>query len=150
MPSTPISEPHDERRRALGARGERIAAAHLAARGYEILARNFRTRRGELDVVARDGRDLVFCEVKTRVAASPLGPFGPLASIGAQKRRRLRLMAREWLAGGGSASSPRDAAPDARAGRGARRASGVRFDAIGVTVAPDGRLLELDHLEDAF
>ena len=62
-------------------KGERLAAKHLEARGCEVIARNFRTRFGELDLVARDERFLVFCEVKTRIArgaagrANPLGPF---------------------------------------------------------------------------
>ena len=51
-------------RRRLGARGEELAARHLEARGLEVVERNFRTRYGELDVVARDPRFLVFCEVK--------------------------------------------------------------------------------------
>ena len=50
-------------RRALGERGERIATAHLQRAGYEVLARNWRCRHGELDIVAADRRALVFCEV---------------------------------------------------------------------------------------
>ena len=127
-------------RRRVGALGERFATAHLEAAGYTVLERNFRTRYGELDVVAADDHSLVFCEVKTRVVRSPVrgppGPFGPFTAIGPEKRRRARAMAREWLA----------------ANRGAERrpTSELRFDAIGVEVAPDGRLLRLEHLEAAF
>src|SRR3954469_3945002 len=73
-------------RRALGAAGERLARAHLEARGLMILDANFRTRHGELDIVAVDARSLVFCEVKTRITTR--GPrsaadreLGPLAAI---------------------------------------------------------------------
>ena len=121
-------------RRERGALGERIAAEHLERRGYRIVARNFRTRNGELDLVAADARALVFCEVKTRVAGGTAGPAGPLDGIGPAKRRRLRALASEWLA----ATEGRPRCPD------------VRFDAIGVTLDRDGRLLALEHLEAAF
>lgn len=124
-----------DRRRLLGQRGERVACEHLAARGYEVVGRNFRTRFGELDIVARDGRCLVFCEVKTRVSNGSGAPFGPLTAVGTRKQRQLRRMAGQWLA----------AERRPRAG-----GDSIRFDAIGVTLAPDGRLLELEHLENAF
>jgi putative endonuclease len=125
----------DDDRRRLGALGERLACRHLATRGY-ALERNFRTRYGELDVVAHDERFLVFCEVKTRVIRGPPGPFGPLAAVGGRKRRQVREMARQWLAerSGGLAGRPPE----------------LRFDAIGVTLEPSGRLVRLEHLEGAF
>lgn len=122
-------------RRRLGALGERLAREHLEARGFAVVEANFRTRQGELDLVARNARFLVFCEVKTRIRRSKPGPLGPLAAIGARKRRRLRLMAREWLA--------------ARELDGPRPPE-IRFDAIGVEIDPSGRLVGLEHLEDAF
>jgi putative endonuclease len=125
-----------DRRRALGALGERIAGEHLVARGLTVLDRNFRTRHGELDLVAAGGGYLVFCEVKTRVGRSGDGPFGPLSSVGTRKRRRLRRMAREWLAEHAAGRRPRPRQ--------------LRFDAIGVTLTPEGRLLRLEHLEAAF
>jgi putative endonuclease len=129
-------------RMALGAAGERLAARHLEARGLEILNRNFRTRHGELDLVALDARFLVFCEVKTRIVRGDPGPFGPLTAIGKRKQRRVRLMAREWL---GAAGRPGQAGW-------VRRGSPpeIRFDAIGVTLDHSGRLLALEHLEAAF
>ena len=127
-------DPPDPRRR-LGALGERLAAEHLEARGFTILDRNFRTRRGELDLVAGDARHLVFCEVKTRVFAGEPGPFGPLVAVGPDKRRRVRAMAREWLAGRSMGSAP---------------AAELRFDAIGISLDRSGRLVTLDHLEGAF
>ena len=124
-------------RRALGAAGERLARAHLEARGLAVLDANFRTRHGELDIVAADTRCLVFCEVKTRVAASGDRDeeLGPLVAIGPRKQRRLRLLAREWLAQRGADAPWR---PE------------LRFDAVGVELDPAGRLVRLDHLEGAF
>lgn len=118
-----------------GAMGEQIAADYLAQRGYRILARNFRTRYGELDLVAADEHSLVFCEVKTRVARGSSGPAGPLDAIGPAKRGRVRRMAAQWFA---------------QEERERPRANVVRFDAIGVVLSPGGRLLALEHLEDAF
>ena len=80
-------------RRTLGERGERIAADHLTRAGYTILATNYRTRFGELDLVAADARCLVFCEVKTRIAGTRRGPAGPLDAIGPRKRAQVRAMA---------------------------------------------------------
>lgn len=125
--------PIDPRRR-LGALGERLAREHLARAGYELIESNFRSRQGELDIVAVDSRALVFCEVKTRVSGSRAGPANPLDAIGPAKQRRLRLLAREWL----------HARPDRP------RAPALRFDAIGVVMSPRGELLSLEHLEDAF
>ena len=62
--------------------GERIAAAHLAERGFQVLERNFRTRYGELDLVLAGEGCIVFCEVKTRVGAGRSGPDGALDAIG--------------------------------------------------------------------
>src|SRR4051812_50209544 len=68
-------------RRRHGELGETIAEQHLQHRGYRILARNFRVRFGELDLIAADERTLVFCEVKTRLSSSSRGPAGPLDAI---------------------------------------------------------------------
>jgi putative endonuclease len=134
----------DDPRRRLGAKGERLAARHLEARGCEVIDRNFRTRFGELDLVARDARFLVFCEVKTRIArgapgapdgAWPANPLGPFASIGPRKQRQVRAMAREWLAQGALEGN---------------RPPEIRFDAIGISFDARGRLLSLEHLEAAF
>ena len=125
-------------RRRLGDRGEELAARHLEARGLEVVERNFRTRYGELDIIARDERFLVFCEVKTRItrdSAGVRGALGPFASIGARKQRQVRAMAREWLAAGRLEG---------------RRPSELRFDALGISFDATGKLLALDHLEAAF
>ena len=81
-------------RRALGARGEDAAAAWYTAAGYEIVARNWRCRDGELDLVVRRGRTLVFCEVKTRSSDR----FGfPAEAVTRAKRTRIRHLAARWL-----------------------------------------------------
>lgn len=123
-------------RRHHGQLGERIAEEHLSRRGYSIVARNFRTRYGELDLIAADDRAIVFCEVKTRVAGTTNGPAGPLDAIGPRKRERLRRMAAQWLASTAPSERP--------------RADLLRFDAIGVILTPAGGLLALEHVEDAF
>ena len=109
---------------------------HLVRLGHAVLDRNFRTRYGELDAVTRTGDCLVFCEVKTRRAGGQRGPATALEAVGPSKRRRLRLMAREWfrLRGGAHERLPRS----------------VRFDAVGVVVDARGQLVALDHVEDAF
>ena len=123
-------------RRALGELGEQIARKHLVRAGYQILATNFRTRFGELDLVAADSRCLVFCEVKTRIAGTRRGPAGPLDAIGPRKRAQVRAMAREWLVSSSAAGRPSRAE--------------LRFDAIGILMTRGGQLVSLDHLEDAF
>lgn len=81
---------------AQGRDAEERAAQHLSARGLREIARNFRVRGGEIDLVCRDGRTLVFVEVRQRSR----GDFGGAgASITASKRRRIVLAARHYLAG---------------------------------------------------
>lgn len=82
-------------RQALGLEGETRACAALEARGYRVLARRYRTRAGEIDLVARHGGVLVFVEVKARRG----GAFGdPAAAVTVQKQRRLAGMAADYLA----------------------------------------------------
>jgi putative endonuclease len=119
-------------RRDLGRLGEDLALAHLQRLGYALVARNHRTRFGELDLVVCDAATLVFCEVKTR-RANAAGRL-PWETLHGDKRRRVRAMARSFLAE--VADRPR------------RRS--VRFDAIGVMVDAHGELAGLDHLEGAF
>jgi putative endonuclease len=122
----------DDRRRQLGAAGEQLAADHLARRGFQIIERNFRTRWGELDIIASNGHSIVFCEVKSRIANR--SNRDPLESVHPRKRMQVRRMAAQWLR----------ERPDRP------RAVELRFDAIGVTLEPNGRLVRLDHLEGAF
>jgi putative endonuclease len=126
-----IDVPRDLRPQ-LGRLGEQLAAEHLIRRGFQIVERNYRTRWGELDIVAYDGRTLTFCEVKTRRLSAP--GRSPLESVHARKRSKVRRMAGRWLI-------ERTDRP---------YADNVRFDAIGVTFDPSGRLVGLEHLEGAF
>ncbi len=119
-------------RHALGQLGERLAAEHLIRRGYKILERNFRTKWGELDLVAYDGQALVFCEVKSR-RLSP-GEAAVFDSLHPRKRAQVRRMAGVWL-------FERSDRP---------RADELRFDAIGVVFDRAGGLVALEHLEGAF
>jgi len=83
-----------DRRQLLGKRGEDLACAELEKRGYVIVDRRFRTRCGELDIVARDGGVLVFVEVKARSGSN----FGtPFESVTWKKRQRLSQMAASYL-----------------------------------------------------
>ncbi len=83
-----------DQRQSLGKRGEDLACEELEKRGYVIIERRFRTRCGELDVVAREAGVLVFVEVKTRTG----GHFGtPFESVTWKKRQRLSRMAASYL-----------------------------------------------------
>ncbi len=117
-------------RKHLGDLGERWAAEHLERLGFAVIERNYRSRYGEIDLIAHDARTLVFCEVKTRRS----GVRSPFESIGTLKQRQVRRMATEWLA----ERRDRPRAPD------------LRFDAVAVTVDARGRLARLEHLEGAF
>ena len=137
-PPTGAPAPRD-RRRALGTLGEELAVAHFRRLGFVVVARNVRTRHGEIDVVAFNGEALVFAEIKTRRASSRrrgLCPEDqPLAWLKFSQRTRLRKLACAWLYENSHARP---------------RAHTIRFDAVGVIV--DGRncLLRLDHIEGAW
>ena len=84
-----------EQRAALGAYGEAYAARHLVDQGMVVLDRNWRCELGEIDLVLRDGKVLVFCEVKTRSSTA----FGsPLEGVTERKAARIRRLAARWLA----------------------------------------------------
>lgn len=92
-------------RQKIGRRGEDLAASWYEAHGYQVVSRNWRCRAGELDIVARKGSDLVFCEVKARSS----GSFGlPAEAVGYAKQARLRRLAGMWLraARSGVAATP--------------------------------------------
>src|SRR5262249_33420574 len=95
----PRSTGHKTARQRAGARAEEMAAAFLEARGLEVVERNFRLRRGEVDIVARDGEALVFVEVRLRRRD---GYGGAGASSTAAKRARLIAAAALYLARAGA------------------------------------------------
>lgn len=80
--------------KATGKLGEQIAADFLSSKGYTIITRNFQTRSGEIDIIARDGDTLVFIEVKTRKNEK----FGkPIEQIDEKKANRIRITAEEYI-----------------------------------------------------
>ena len=112
----------------LGKRGEDLAAAFLAEAGYTILGRNWRCGQGEIDVVAFDGVETAFVEVKTRSSVT----FGhPLEAITPHKLARLRRLAAAWC--------------EAHPGHHTR----IRIDAIAV-IAPTSGEPQLEHLKRVF
>lgn len=118
--------------RIVGGFGECAAARHLVGQGLALLDRNWFGPDGELDLVLRDGPDLVVGEVKTRRAA---GFGGPIEAVGPAKARRLRRLAVQWL----------------RAVHPGRRRFGpreIRFDVVGVVLR--GRHPRVEHLVRAF
>jgi len=111
-------------RSALGAYGEALAARHLTEQGMVLLDRNWRCDQGEVDLVLRDGRVLVVCEVKTR---SSLAYGTPTEAVTEQKAARLRRLAARWLA-------DHEVHPHE-----------VRIDIVGVLVPASGPV-EVDHV----
>ena len=109
--------------------GETLAAQHLKARGYEILAQNYRVRRGEIDIIVQDGEFTVFVEVKTRRSLK----FGlPQASVTLQKQRQISKVALAYLQAQNLLDAP------------------CRFDVIAIHLSPQLKLLRLEQIESAF
>ena len=115
-------------RRDLGDFGERVAVAHLEAKGYRIRERNFRSREGEIDIIAERAGTLVFVEVRTRRGAA----MGSAAeSVTASKAARILAAAQAYV------QEREDCPPD------------QRIDVIALLLASDGRVLSLEHIEGA-
>ena len=128
-----MPEEMQDRRKALGQQGEGLAAAYLTQQGCEIITRNWRTRSGELDIVARDGDWLVFVEVRTRrigkgSSAPTLG--SPEESVTPRKQLQLVALADAYLF-----ELP-------WRGR-------WRIDVIALELRSDGSVARLNHLRDA-
>jgi putative endonuclease len=116
-------------RLATGRLAEALAAQFLEQQGLRILARNWRQPGGEIDLVADDAGTCVFVEVRARTGLD----FGhPLEAIGAAKRAQVVRAAKLYL----HLESP--------------RASGFRFDVVGVLFAPDGGKPQVFHVPNAF
>ena len=118
-------------RHHLGRVGERLAREHLERLGYRVVAGNYRTRFGELDLIVCDATWLVFVEVKTRRTGAM---ESAVQAVSPTKQRRVRAMAAAWLVEATERPRSRE----------------LRFDVVAVTVDRDGRLVRLDHLEAAF
>ncbi len=115
-------------RRRLGDFGERVAKAHLEAKGYRILATNFRVREGEVDIVAQQGDVVVFVEVKTR-RGEAMG--SAVEAIGRRKAQRLLQVAEAFD----------QQHPELPPGR--------RIDLIAIDLDAAGRVVSLQHIESA-
>lgn len=112
--------------RQLGLAGEDSAKRHLEQLGLVVLSRNWRCRHGELDLVATDGHQVIFCEVKTRSGLN----FGhPAEAISPTKEKKLRTLAYAWLAAHHVGWCP------------------VRFDVLAVLWPPGGEP-RIEHLEE--
>ncbi len=112
---------------ALGERGENVAAKYLRNQGYRIITRNYRCELGEVDIIARDGKTLVFVEVKTREEDDPR----PEEQVHSVKQHQLTKAARTYLTRYGTPQPP------------------ARFDVIAI-VWPPGRPPQIRHHTDAF
>lgn len=118
-------------RRPLGLIGEEEAARFLSRSGYAILDRNVRTRAGEIDLVAKEGKTLVFVEVKTRKDAAP-GDAPPQAAVNTRKQNRLGKLAHGYLKAKRLRQIP------------------CRFDVVSVIFNDEGGVKAIRHIPNAF
>lgn len=117
------------RTQMLGARGELLAAAYLRRAGLEVLAHNWRSALGEIDVVAREGDEVVIVEVKTRVGGPEVAPD---VAVNTAKLARLARLAEAYLSNEGT--------PDAA----------WRVDVIAIVLDARGEVRNLEHIRGAF
>jgi putative endonuclease len=111
----------------LGSEGEDLAVRFLQKKGYRIVARNYKTPVGEIDIIARDSDTIVFIEVKTRTDIS----FGyPFEAVNKRKRQKLKNLALLYLKRQGKESP-------------------VRFDVISIFCMDNGKK-DVEHIKDAF
>jgi len=115
-------------RQRLGQSGEETVVRYLEKNGYIILTKNYRCKIGEIDIIARDGADLVFIEVKTR---SSLGYGSPAAAVTTRKQRQITRAAQWYLAEQQLFDAP------------------ARFDVISV-LCGEANLQQIDHIHNAF
>ena len=112
---------------ALGDRGENVAARHLRNLGYTIIMRNFRCELGEIDIIAREGKTLVFVEVKTRAYDDPT----PEEQVNVVKQGQIQKAAKYYLTRYGTPLPP------------------ARFDVVAI-VWPTGQPPIIRHTPHAF
>ena len=120
------------KKKELGAKGEEIAVRYLKSRGYRIVERNYRIRFGEIDIIAEQGDDLVFIEVKTRSGTL----FGsPFESVTKQKQKQLSKVALEYISKQGFHDRP------------------ARFDVVGIELQKGSETFQdaaVELLQNAF
>jgi putative endonuclease len=121
-------------RQRTGRIAEQLVAERLQAAGWRIVERNARSRHGELDIVGLDGRTLVFVEVKAGREGAAFGPERPILSVDRRKQQRVRRLATAWMA-------ERRRLPPY---------DDIRFDAVGVTLDRAGRVVDVEHIPNAF
>lgn len=133
---------HPDQRPSVGLAGELAVRQYVIKLNWHVIDHNVRWREGELDLIALDGRTIVFAEVKTLVARGADGQtsFSPFESIGRRKQNQIRMLARRWLT------------DDLRRYRSEKELSinDFRFDAFAVTLGRDKQVRSIEHLEDAF
>ena len=113
--------------KVLGIKGENLAVTFLKEKGYRIIARNYRTSMGEIDVIAQDGNTLVFIEVKTRTDEL----FGqPFEAVNKKKRHKMKNVALLYM-------------------KRHERNFPVRFDVVSIFYKANGKK-EIEHIMDAF
>lgn len=124
-------------RQRLGRAAEALVADSLARQGMRVVARNVRTSsvRGEIDLIALDGRTLVFLEVKALRTTSLAGPERPAMAVGHRKRHKLRALALAWLRDHDGSVPPHRT---------------LRFDVVGLRLDSRGQAVEWEHLRGAF
>ena len=120
------------KKKELGAKGEEVAVSYLKSRGYRIVERNYRIRFGEIDIIAEQGDDLVFIEVKTRSGTL----FGsPFESVTKQKQKQLSKVALEYISKQGFHDRP------------------ARFDVVGIELQKGSETFQdaaVEVLQNAF
>jgi putative endonuclease len=121
-------------RQRTGQAAEELVARGLAQAGWKVVERNARTRFGELDIVALDGRALVFVEVKAGRENSAFGPERPVLGVNWRKQQQVRRLATAWM------GERRDVPHYVE----------IRFDAVGVTFDRAGRAIDVEHIRGAF
>lgn len=118
------------KRKELGQRGEEVAALYLRRKGYKIVEQNYRSSRlGEIDLIAREGKDLVFVEVKTR---SSLGFGEPEEAVNYQKQKRMIKLAHYYLL-----NQKLDQVS-------------CRFDVVSIIIDQGGKIKNIKLIRDAF
>jgi putative endonuclease len=123
-----FSKPASSDPKEFGKSGEELAAKHLTKLGYKVLEKNYRTKAGEIDIIAQDGPTIVFVEVKSRRDKS-YGP--PEIKVDYHKRRQITRAALLYLLRKKKGNSP------------------CRFDVVGIS-APQGEAVEVTVIKDAF